>query len=241
MQINGQSITDVKSLFKGIDFDSIPDEEFTQVQKENTLSIKESNIRSNLPKRFENALFSDYEHQFTDELRAFALNPDDKIKILMGSVGVGKTHLLASAIHERAIKGLDCGLYFSTITLLPKLRTSRSFSAKESEEAFIQRLANTPFLCYDEFGSCTNSKEEAEFASTVLKMRYDNALPTFIATNLSPSNFKLYLCGIERGDRSPEEVEKLCKELEESNATLNRVMSVAKAYIIKGKSHRGEN
>lgn len=240
MQINGQPITDVKSFFKEIDFDSIPEGDIEQVQRCNEFSIKESNIKSNLPKRFANALFSDYEHSFTEELRSYAVNPDDKIRILIGGVGVGKTHLLASAIHERAMKGLDCGMYFSTITLLPTLRTARSFSAKESEKDFLEKLANTPFLCYDEFGSCSNSKEEAEFASTILKMRYDNALPTFIATNLSPSNFKLYLCGLERGDRSPEEVDKLCKELTESNATLNRVMSIAKAYVIKGNSHRGE-
>ena len=111
-------------------------------------------------------------------------------------------------------------------------------SAKENEEAFIKRIATVPFLVLDEVGSSTNLKVESEFISMIIRLRYDNGLPTLIATNLDPNNFKLFICGYELNSVKTVELPSFIARLEKENATLNRIKSVAIANVIKGTSHR---
>ena len=202
--------------------------------------IKDCNTVSNIPFRYKNSLFSDFDFgKCGKEVEKFALKPLDNVFLLFGGTGVGKTTLLCSTLHERAIKGLPAGYYFNNRLLMPILRTCRSFSAKENEESLYRRLSTYPFLCIDEVGASSNLKEEGEFLTNLLCARYDNEYPTFIATNLSPNNFKLLICGIDINSVSEPQKNELCRTLDKTNATLNRIKSIAKTYILVGESNRG--
>lgn len=234
MQSNGKTLN-MNDIFSKELIDNLPDEMPEQV----TFDIKQSNIIANIPSRFSASRFGEFDYPFLQKLIELSVNSEDKICVLFGGVGVGKSTLLCSALHERASKGLDAGLYFNTRMLLPVLRTSRSFTAKENEEMLYRRLSTIPFLCIDEAGVCPNLKEESEFLTTLLCSRFDNALPTWIGTNLSPLNFKLLLCGIN-GNEITENKKELVEKLEKENPTLNRVMSIALGFVIQGESHRGK-
>lgn len=236
MQLNGKSIN-VNDIFSKDMLNNLPEDLPTNTS-EISVDLRQINIISNIPARYSSSRFGEFDYPFLQNLIKLSVEPEDKMCILFGGVGVGKTTLLSSAIHERGIKGLEAGLYFNMRMLLPILRTSRSFTAKENEEMLLRRLCTVPFLCLDEVGVCQNLKEESEFLTTVYCQRFDNNLSTWTATNLSPLNFKLLLCGIN-GNEIVDGKKELVEKLEKENPTLNRVMSVAVGYVIQGDSHRG--
>lgn len=233
MQINGSPVG-INDIFSKDYINSLPDE---MPENKKAYDFKLVNILSKIPSRFSNSVFGDFNYPFLQNLKSLSVNPRDKVCILSGRVGVGKTTVLCSALHERDLNKMEAGLYFNMRMLLPILRTARSYSAKESEEALLNRLCTVPFLCLDEVGICPNLKEESEFLSTVHCQRYDNNLPTWDATNLSPSNLKLLFCGIN-GNEITDGKNELIEKLEKENPTLNRIMSVAVGYVIQGESHR---
>ena len=186
--------------------------------------LRESNILSNIPKRFAKTTLSASSVPFLDELKAFCLAPSDKVFILTGSVGTGKTTSMIAAMHERALNGLNSGLYFTMRMLPASIRTCRSFSAKENEEDFITRFSTTPFLCLDELGSSEDSNLEQNFVRTILALRYDNMLPTMIATNFAWEALKEFLTkGIARSDE-----------------IIDRLKSITTVKALTGESKRGK-
>lgn len=201
--------------------------------------IKECNHVSNIPDRYKYSRFSDFEYgEIGNDVKKFSLNPNSNAFLLYGPTGVGKTSLICSALHERAVNDLSAGLYFNNRFLMPTLRTCRSFSAKENEESFVRRLSRVPFLCIDEVGASSNLKEEGEFLSLLICARYDNNLPTFIATNLDTLNFSLLLAGVDLNETPDCKKKELCLRLKKSNATLDRFNSIAIKRYLPGDSYR---
>ena len=100
-------------------------------------------------------------------------------------------------------------------------------------------LSEYPFLCLDEVGSCTNKMEEAAFLTNLLSARFDNCLPTWIATNMTPIEFKAYLCGVDIHGKSHEELVALSEYLVKTVVILNRIKSVAVEVTLVGESYRG--
>lgn len=238
MELNGIDAKDL-NLFKDIKIDNLPEElNQTAVNPSTLCEMQQANIIANIPARFSETTFNDIDPTLAAKVKDFALQNSDRVFILFGSVGLGKTSAQAAAIHERKIKGLDCGYYFSIRFLLPTLRNCRSFSAQENELSFYRRLSTVAFLCLDEVGTCPSREEEKEFLTTVLSARYDNELPTFIATNDSPFNFKLLISGDKADGRSYEELKAYCGELDKKNPVLNRLKSVAIPYTLTGESYR---
>lgn len=204
------------------------------MQEENTeqdvfsaeTAMRVANINGFIPQRFATARLADYPVTFVDEVKNFALNKkNDKVFLITGSVGTGKSTLLCASMHERAINGLSEGFYLSMRMLCPMIRTSRSFSAKENEEQLYQKYATVPFLVIDEVGRGEVIDQERCFIRTVLALRYDNMLPTMIGTNMSIGQFKVFIAG---------DVEKTATDdiLDRLNSTI-----IAKAMV--GESRRG--
>ena len=215
-------------------------EKFEEEQdKKFSFELKNCNNQAEIPARYGQCLFSDYDYgELGIKIQRFAMNPEDQFLLLCGPTGVGKTSLMCASLHERALKDLPAGFYFNNRFLAPKLRTCRSFSARENEEAFLRRLSKVPFLCIDEVGTCPSFKEEAEFMTTLICARYDEKLPTFISTNLSGINFAFLICGIENPPREREEQQKLVDHLKATNATLNRFYNNSIRTSLTTESHR---
>lgn len=193
-------------------FPNIQITESLQKKNEDKINMKsvlqEANISSRIPARFYYKCFGDYEEtNIAREVKDFSILKDnDKVFILMGTTGVGKTTLMAEAIHERAINGMNPGYYFSLRDLPAMLRSSRNFNSKESEIELIERFGTISFLCLDEYGTSEDTTLERNFIRTVLAKRYDNMLPTFIATNCDWDNLKFLLTGTtskETQDKDP--------------------------------------
>lgn len=247
MNLNGKALTanDVPDLefFNQIPAEEMNDEvDYEEQYSDESTSyvIRESNISGNVPLRYSQCRLDDHHYEFEDQLWDFIHNPEDNVLLLSSAVGCGKTTILTSIMHERAVLGKSAGIYFNDLTLSAMLRTCRSFSAKESEYDLIQRLSKVDFLAIDEFGVDKNLEEESEFVSTILRLRYDNGLPTAIATNLTIARFKISLCGISTQDKEVDELKALMPKLEENHPTLNRLVSVLIPIYIRGKSNRGK-
>ena len=239
MEFNG---TDAKEFefFKNVDVSLLPEElNQTPINKATQFEMTQANIIANVPKRFFETTFNDIDKTLADKVKSFCLTQkSDRIFILFGNVGLGKTSAMAASIHERKIKDMDCGLYYSIRFLMPTLRNCRSYSAQENELQFYKRLSEVSYLCLDEVGTCPVIAEEKEFLTTVLAARFDNQLPTFIATNLSPYEFKFLITGVNSCDKTLEEQKVLCQKLDKESAILNRIKSVAIPYILTGESYR---
>lgn len=250
MEINGMSAEDVigqklKLLSKTVE--PTPESEAAYLEREKQRvhlegleRVEASNKLADVPKRYWDASFSKYPSEISEEARALCLKEDtDTIFILYGSTGRGKTTTLCSAIHARAYAGICGSFYFTMRNLEMKLRKCRTYGTDEDEEAFMRHLSNIPFLCLDEVGTCYNHAEEVNFLSTLLSARYDNCLPTWIATNLTPIEFKAYMCNLDISGKSREELQKLSEELVNNVVILNRIKSVAVEKTLVGESFRG--
>lgn len=163
-------------------------------EKTSDCLTSELNQRANIPFRFWKSSFADFDTKYTDEIRNFCLSDiNDSVYILLGGAGVGKTTLMVSAMHERALKGMNCGLYLSSRILPVLIRASRSFKAYENEADLYQKVTTVPFLCIDEAGTSDDLALEADFLRTVLALRYDNCLPMMLSMNMDWTMFKKFI------------------------------------------------
>lgn len=166
----------------------------TKARRELERRLDAANDYAGVPLRFRRTVFSDSDAPFASEARDFALRKsNDGVLVISGPCGTGKTTLLCAAIHERAVHGMSGGLYMTNRLVSQLVRSTRAFSAKESELELYQRLAGVPFLCMDEAGAAEEPEVEKRFIRTLLAMRYDNMLPTVIATNLNFPELKKFI------------------------------------------------
>lgn len=242
MEFNNENAKTFK-IFDKIDLSDLPEElNITQVnQKLIDSELTQANVIANIPNRFANTRFKDIaDSALALRVKKFCLKPKtDDVFLIFGQVGLGKTSLMAAAIHERRLNNLDCGLYFSNRFLCQKLRSCKSFTAKESEEDFYKRLSTVSFLCLDEVGAASVPAEEREFLTTIICARYDNLLPTFIVSNLSPFNFRCLIANYTVSERlDTNQQNEISKRLDSENAVLNRLKSVSTAAVLTGVSYR---
>lgn len=248
MEINGKQVTEENftSLLK-LNHTATPESEakFEAMEKERLeveaqSRISSSNRIAEIPRRFWNVAFSDYPSDFADKTKKLSLDySSSNVFIMFGDVGRGKTHTLCCAIHERAREGNWDSLYYNIRNLRLDLASCRNYSTGKDELAFMQKLTDIPFLCLDEVGTCSNKQWESEFLNDLLCDRCDNQLPTWIATNLSPVDFKALICNVDISGLSTEELVKATKEMDATNPTLNRIKSVIITTTLKGPSFRG--
>lgn len=241
MVVNGHEVKKIDlSKMLNINAGEIDIEEKTDVsEKEIAVSLRESNLMSNIPKRFYECRFGSELNDIETSVKSFALKDvNDRAILLIGATGTGKTTVSACAMHERAIRGMNSGLYLSMRFFMPMLRTSRSFSAKESEYDLLQKYTETPFLVIDEVGTATNIVEESEFLRTVIAGRYDNNLPIIFISNLSVSNFKLLLMGKRPEDFLTEEAKAQFLKAIEADPIINRLKSILSILVLNGQSRR---
>lgn len=251
MDLNGKPVDDLLAeKFKSMQEEAenkspemeakFAEEERKRLLEEALDRVEASNRNAEVPKRFWDASFAKYPSEISEKARELCLKEkSDTIFIMYGSTGRGKTTTLCSAIHARAFEGVGSSYYFTMRNLEMILRRCRTYGADEDEVTFMRHLSEYPFLCLDEVGSCTNKMEEAAFLTNLLSARFDNCLPTWIATNMTPIEFKAYLCGVDIHGKSHEELVALSEYLVKTVVILNRIKSVAVEVTLVGESYRG--
>ena len=107
------------------------------------------------------------------------LKENDKVLLVLGEKGLGKTHLGAAIIRE-------CGGKFISIEeLIFKYEVSANFNAKVNREDLMQMYSSCKMLVIDEIGRSMQQDKENALLNCILRKRYENMLPTVLISNLS--------------------------------------------------------
>lgn len=108
--------------------------------------------------------------------------------LLLGDVGVGKTHAAAAMAYvEHVVNGRSL-LFRSAPLLLDEMRPSR-----ETADRARQRVIDVDLLVIDDLGSEKPSDWTAEQLGIVVDERYRNCRPTIVTSNRAPQHLQQVL------------------------------------------------
>jgi DNA replication protein DnaC len=146
-----------------------------------------------IPRRYEHCELSNFE--FDGPYRSLAPArmaackfveeyPLDKTGLLIiGTIGVGKTHLAVGMIKELiAGKGIAC-LFYDYRELLKQIQNSYNDSVKTTELDVLRPVFETEVLVLDELGAVRPTEWVWDTVSLILNTRYNDNRTTIITTN----------------------------------------------------------
>ncbi len=103
--------------------------------------------------------------------------------LLIGSIGVGKTHLAVGIIKELVLsKGIAC-LFYDYRELLKQIQNSYNDSVKATELDVLRPVFETEVLVLDELGAVKPTEWVWDTVSLILNTRYNDNRTTIITTN----------------------------------------------------------
>jgi len=110
--------------------------------------------------------------------------PLDKTGLLViGTIGVGKTHLAVGMIKELILsKGISC-LFYDYRELLKEIQNSYNASVKTTELDVLRPVFETEVLVLDELGAVRPTEWVWDTVSLILNTRYNDNRTTIITTN----------------------------------------------------------
>jgi len=110
--------------------------------------------------------------------------PVDKTGLLLiGTIGVGKTHLAVGIIKELILsKGISC-LFYDYRELLKQIQNSYNDSVKTTELDLLRPVFETEVLVLDELGAVRPTDWVWDTVSLILNTRYNDNRTTIITTN----------------------------------------------------------
>jgi len=218
-----REISNLKRPFKEIKTKTIEPKKKTSSEKaiEAELRTKELLLKSGVPDIFLEARLSDFPAKY----KTFVSNSF----FIHGTVGCGKTHLLAAIVREyiqrtkkdkhllnismfRKIGNVHTRvqpIFISISDLLFRLRGVYS-NSNENEQDIINKIINCPILCLDDFGTDKVTDWNVQILYQIINSRYNNKnkLGTYIASNLGLKDIA------ERFDeRIASRVEGMCKNI----------------------------
>ncbi len=146
-----------------------------------------------IPKRYEHCELSNFEfdgpHRALASCRLAACKfveeyPVDSTGLLLiGSIGVGKTHLAVGIIKELVLsKGIAC-LFYDYRELLKHIQNSYNDSVKATELEVLRPVFETEVLVLDELGAVKPTEWVWDTVSLILNTRYNDNRTTIITTN----------------------------------------------------------
>ena len=186
------------------------DEEVKRLEEKYAEEEREARFRKTVPERYWGETFDTYEvknemqKKALQSVRAFksAIERDGfKTLVMLGSPGVGKTHLACSLIREH-----EGGKYRKAPDIIEELRRAKSFTADETEEQIVNYYGRVPLLVIDEIGRGINATDEKYMIYQVLNARYNTRRPTVLISNHNKADFLAYV-GVAAADRLVESAE----------------------------------
>lgn len=157
-----------------------------QAEKEAAYQMQKSVESSGVPRRYWHVDFDTYisrnekDSKNLETIKKFtSLDNNDKVLILLGAKGLGKTHLGSAIIR-------NCGGKFISIEeLIFKYESVQDFHAKTNREELMDLYSSTKMLVIDEIGGSMQQEKENALLNYILRRRYENMLPTVLISNLS--------------------------------------------------------
>jgi DNA replication protein DnaC len=150
---------------------------------------------SGVPAKFFNQSFETFiaetkeEKNVLQECMNFAAKPSNRILLLTGKNGNGKSHL-GSSILRKNIYDYKGGEYITAPALCIKYDSAISFKASMNREEVIAHYSKVPVLIIDE--CCKyflNTELEKFLLVTIICNRYENNLPTVLISNADKRTF----------------------------------------------------
>ena len=103
--------------------------------------------------------------------------------LLIGSIGVGKTHLAVGIIKELILsKSISC-LFYDYRELLKQIQNSYNDSVRATELEVLRPVFDTEILVLDELGAVKPTEWVWDTVSLILNTRYNDNRTTIITTN----------------------------------------------------------
>lgn len=102
--------------------------------------------------------------------------------LLMGTCGVGKTHLAVAALKEIVRRG-HSGIFYDYRELLKEIQDSYNASTQATEMTILEPVLTAEFLVLDDLGSSKPSDWVRETVGHILNSRYNENRVTLITTN----------------------------------------------------------
>ncbi len=142
-----------------------------------------------IPPRFAGADFTNYlpindsQRSALETCLYYAVNfepSEGKGLTLLGSTGVGKTHLACALLKEVYTRKHIRGLFFDTREMLSKLRSS--FDQPEKHRKILDVLLTVPLLVLDDLGEEMLSDWHRETLTYIITYRYNYLKSTIITT-----------------------------------------------------------
>lgn len=112
---------------------------------------------------------------------ANGFTPEDRGFLLHGSVGTGKTHLMATVVRYLTIEKGIATRFIEFSHLLSSLR--EQFDKGRGEGAILGPLTHVPVLAIDELGKGRNNEWQAQVIDELISKRYNSGLTTLFTTN----------------------------------------------------------
>jgi len=148
---------------------------------------------ANIPRRYEHCELSTFEFEGVYRSLAPARMAACKFVeeypieqtglLLIGTIGVGKTHLAVGILKELILgKGIAC-LFCDYRELLKQIQNSYNNSVKVTELDVLRPVFDAEVLVLDELGAVRPTDWVWDTVSLVLNSRYNNRLTTIITTN----------------------------------------------------------
>lgn len=143
-----------------------------------------------IPRRYEGCHFHSYKAMNPSQERAFRfasrLTMDypavEKGLLLMGSVGVGKTHLAVSILKGLIERGFSCKFY-EFGGLLKEIQNSYNSVSQTSELTVLEPVFNADILVLDEIGASKATDWVRDTMAHVINTRYNDKKLTVFTTN----------------------------------------------------------
>ncbi len=143
-----------------------------------------------LPKRYEACHFHNYRAANQSQERAFKYSSKlaldypavDRGLLLMGTVGVGKTHLAVSILKGLTERGFSC-LFYEFGALLKEIQDSYNPSTQTSELKVLAPILETEILVLDEIGASKPTEWVRDTMAHIINSRYNDRKLTIFTTN----------------------------------------------------------
>ena len=137
-----------------------------------------------VPMKFFNASFDTFEVENQEQkenlnkVQQFAVAPKNRVLILSGNNGTGKTHLGVSVLTENE------GLFRTSENICIEYDSASDFHSKLTRLEVLKKYISVKMLVIDECGKYTIRQDLERFLlSYIVRNRYENNLPTVLITN----------------------------------------------------------
>ncbi len=143
-----------------------------------------------LPRRYDGFHFSNYKPQTASQVEALKFATSltmeypavDRGLLLMGSVGVGKTHLAVSILKGLTERGFNC-LFYEFGSLLKEIQDSYNPNTHTSELGVLAPVLTAEILVLDELGASKPTDWVRDTMAHIINSRYNDKKLTIFTTN----------------------------------------------------------